>query len=122
MQRESFRIMRKLALQPAFDGTRGKEFMPGVEISDDDDEAIDAYVRETLNTVFHPTSTCRMGIDDRAVVDNDLKVRGVNGLRVVDASIMPDIVGGNLNATVVMIAEKAADAILGRSLASLEAA
>ena len=96
--------------------------MPGVEISDDDDEAIDAYVRETLNTVFHPTSTCRMGIDDRAVVDNDLKVRGVNGLRVVDASIMPDIVGGNLNATVVMIAEKAADAILGRSLASLEAA
>ena len=96
--------------------------MPGVEIYDDDDEAIDAYVRETLNTVFHPTSTCRMGIDDRAVVDNDLKVRGVNGLRVVDASIMPDIVGGNLNATVVMIAEKAADAILGRSLASLEAA
>jgi len=114
--------MRKLALQPAFDGARGEEFMPGVEINDEDDEAIDAYVRETLNTVFHPTSTCRMGVDDRAVVDSELKVRGIEGLRIVDASIMPDIVGGNLNATVVMIAEKAVDAILGRPYASLETA
>jgi len=122
VQRESFRIMRKLALQPAFDGARGEEFMPGVEINDEDDEAIDAYVRETLNTVFHPTSTCRMGVDDRAVVDSELKVRGIEGLRIVDASIMPDIVGGNLNATVVMIAEKAVDAILGRPYASLETA
>ena len=72
--------------------------------------------------MFHPTSTCRMGIDDLAVVDSDLKVRGIDALRVVDASIMPDIVGGNLNATVIMTAEKAADIILGRQFLSAEAA
>ena len=71
--RESFRIMRRIGMQPAFDGTRGEEFAPGAGVSEDDDDAIDAYIRETLSTVFHPTSTCRMGIDDRAVVDGDLK-------------------------------------------------
>ena len=120
--RESFRIMRKIGTQPAFDGTRGDEFAPGPDVSEDDDAAIDAYVRETLATVFHPTSTCRMGIDDRAVVDGDLKVRGIEALRVADASIMPDIVGGNLNATVIMMAEKASDIILGRQALSAEAA
>ena len=120
--RESFRIMRRIGMQPAFDGTRGEEFAPGAGVSEDDDDAIDAYIRETLSTVFHPTSTCRMGIDDRAVVDGDLKVRGIDALRVVDASIMPDIVGGNLNATVIMTAEKASDIILGRQLLSVEAA
>lgn len=113
--RECFRIMRRLGTQPAFDGMRGEEFSPGADVATDDDTAIDAYVRETLSTVFHPTTTCRMGIDDRAVVDGDLKVRGIDALRVVDASVMPDIVGGNLNATVIMIAEKASDAILGKS-------
>ncbi len=113
--REGFRIMRKLGTQPAFDDTRGPEFSPGEHVSVDDDAAIDAYVRETLSTVFHPTSTCRMGADDRAVVDADFRVRGMNGLRVVDASTMPDIVGGNLNATVIMMAEKASDAILGKA-------
>lgn len=120
--RESFRIMRRIGMQPAFDGTRGEEFAPGAGVSEDDDDAIDAYIRETLSTVFHPTSTCRMGIDDRAVVDGDLKVRGIDALRVVDASIMPDIVGGNLNATVIMTAEKASDIILGRQFLSAEAA
>lgn len=120
--RESFRIMRKIGTQPAFDGTRGDEFAPGPGVSEQDDAAIDAYVRETLSTVFHPTSTCRMGIDDRAVVDGDLKVRGIEALRVADASIMPDIVGGNLNATVIMMAEKASDIILGRQALSAEAA
>lgn len=109
-------------MQPAFDGTRGEEFAPGAGVAEDDDDAIDAYIRETLSTVFHPTSTCRMGIDDRAVVDGDLKVRGIDALRVVDASIMPDIVGGNLNATVIMTAEKASDIILGRQVLSAEAA
>jgi choline dehydrogenase-like flavoprotein len=113
--RECFRIMRRLGTQPAFDGMRGEEFSPGADVATNDDTAIDAYVRETLSTVFHPTTTCRMGIDDRAVVDGDLKVRGIDALRVVDASVMPDIVGGNLNATVIMIAEKASDAILGKS-------
>ena len=120
--RESFRIMRRIGMQPAFDGTRGEEFAPGAGVSEDDDDAIDAYIRETLSTVFHPTSTCRMGIDDLAVVDSDLKVRGIDALRVVDASIMPDIVGGNLNATVIMTAEKASDIILGRQFLSAEAA
>ena len=120
--RESFRIMRKLVKQPAFDDVRGEEFAPGAHISDDDDEAIDAYIRETLSTVFHPTTTCRMGIDDRAVVDAECQVRGVDALRVVDASVMPDIVGGNLNATVVMMAEKASDMILGRQSLAAEAA
>ncbi len=120
--RESFRIMRKLVKQPAFDDVRGEEFAPGTHISDDDDEAIDAYIRETLSTVFHPTTTCRMGIDDRAVVDAECQVRGVDALRVVDASVMPDIVGGNLNATVVMMAEKASDMILGRQSLAAEAA
>tara|TARA_A100001037_G_scaffold56762_1_gene49044 strand:- start:1427 stop:3067 length:1641 start_codon:yes stop_codon:yes gene_type:complete len=120
--RESFRIMRKLLKQPAFDVVRGEEFAPGAHIPDDDDEAIDAYVRETLSTVFHPTTTCRMGIDDRAVVDAECKVRGVDALRVVDASVMPDIVGGNLNATVVMMAEKTSDMILGRQALAAEAA
>jgi len=120
--REGFRIMRRIGAQPAFDGVRGEEFAPGAHVSEDDDQAIDAYVRETLSTVFHPTSTCRMGIDDRAVVDSDLKVRGIEALRVTDASVMPDIVGGNLNATVIMMAEKASDIILGRQALAAEAA
>ena len=120
--RESFRIMRRIGMQPAFDGIRGDEFAPGPGVSEDDDAAIDTYVRETLATVFHPTSTCRMGIDDRAVVDGDLKVRGIDALRVADASIMPDIVGGNLHATVIMMAEKASDIILGRQALAAEAA
>ena len=120
--RESFRIMRKLGTQPAFDDMRGSEFAPGPDLLTDDDEAVDAYIRETLSTVFHPTSTCRMGTDDGSVVDRELRVRGVERLRVVDASIMPDIVGGNLNATVIMIAEKASDIILGRQPISADAA
>jgi choline dehydrogenase len=121
VQREGFRIMRRIAGQSAFEGMRGEEFAPGAHLSVADDDAIDAYVRETLSTVFHPTSTCRMGTDERAVVDGDLKVRGVESLRVVDASIMPDIVGGNLNATVIMLAEKASDTILGRQPLPVEA-
>ena len=119
--RESFRIMRTLALQPAFDGVRGKEFAPGEHVAADDDAAVDAYVRASLSTVYHPASTCRMGADERAVVDADLKVRGIDALRVVDASVFPDLVGGNINAVVIMIAEKAADRILGRTQLSAAA-
>ena len=120
--RESFRIMRKLALQPAFDELRGEEFAPGTHVRDDDDEAIDAYVRQGLGTVYHPVSTCRMGIDDRAVVDGEMKVRGLEGLRVVDASVFPDLTGGNINAVVIMTAEKASDIILGRGALARQAA
>ncbi|MCX5577703.1 GMC family oxidoreductase [Kaistia terrae] len=79
-----------------------------------DDDAIDAWVRAGANTIFHPVGTCRMGGDERSVVDAELKVRGVMGLRVVDASVMPTLIGGNTSAPTMMIAEKAADMILGR--------
>lgn len=77
------------------------------------DAAIDAWVRAGANTIFHPVGTCRMGADPGSVVDGDLRVRGIGGLRVVDASVMPTIIGGNTSAPTMMIAEKAADLILG---------
>ena len=90
--------------------------MPGREVESDAD--LDAYVRATIGTAMHPTSTCAMGMGEDAVVDPQLKVRGLAGLRVVDASVMPTIVGGNTNAPVIMIAEKAADMILGKAAAA----
>lgn len=78
------------------------------------DAEIDAHIRATGITVHHPAGTCRMGVDEGAVVDGELRVRGVEALRVIDASVFPDLVGGNINAPVIMIAEKAADLIRGR--------
>ena len=111
--RVAVRLARTILGQPAFDAVRGIERLPGMSIQSDDE--IDAYVRETVRTVFHPCGTCRMGMDESSVVDPRLRLRGVDNVRIADASIMPDVVGGNINACVMMIAEKGADYILGRA-------
>ena len=111
--RASVRLTREIFAQPAFDPWRGRELAPG-EAAQSDAE-IDAFVRETVQSAYHPCGTCRMGADDLAVVDPELRVRGMDGLRVVDSSIMPAITTGNLNAPTIMIAEKAADIIRGRA-------
>jgi choline dehydrogenase len=103
---------RRVFAAPAFARYRASEFLPGPEVQDE--AALKAYVRRTSSTVHHPAGTCRMGADAASVVDPELRVRGVAGLRVADASIFPVLVGGNTNAPVVMVAEKAADMILGR--------
>ncbi|NOS74266.1 MAG: choline dehydrogenase [Methyloglobulus sp.] len=95
----------------AFDDIRGIELSPGINIRDDN--GLEDFVRRTASTTWHPTTTCRMGVDATAVVDPALRVNGVSGLRVVDASVMPTIVSGNTNAPTIMIAEKAADLIRG---------
>jgi choline dehydrogenase len=121
--REGLRITRELADQPALKAIRGAELFPGPGVASDAD--IDAWIRRSAETIYHPVGTCRMGAagDAMAVVDDKLKVVGLEGLRVVDASVMPTLVGGNTNAPTIMIAEKAADLILGRSaLAPQEAA
>jgi choline dehydrogenase len=84
------------------------------------DEDLAAHVRHNAQTIYHPTSTCRMGIDDLAVVDPELRVRGVEGLRVVDASIFPSVPRGNTNAPTIAVAEKAADLIRGRPAPSTQ--
>ena len=109
--RQGLKIARELVNHPALDKFRGPEIAPGPAVTSDD--GWHAYIRQTCITAHHPLGTCRMGSDPAAVVDPELKVRGVEGLRVVDASVMPDLVGGNINAAVVMIAEKAADLIRG---------
>jgi choline dehydrogenase len=99
----------KILYGQAFDDIRGAELSPGID--NRDDAGLEDFVRRTASTTWHPTTTCRMGTDATAVVDPALRVNGITGLRVVDASIMPAIVSGNTNAPVIMIAEKAADLI-----------
>jgi 4-pyridoxate dehydrogenase len=88
---------------------RDAEMSPGPKVVSDDE--IDAYIRRTTLTAHHPSSTCRMGTDERAVLDPSLRVRGIENLRVVDASAMPDLVSAHINACVYMIAEKGAEMI-----------
>ncbi|MEE2998317.1 MAG: GMC family oxidoreductase N-terminal domain-containing protein [Pseudomonadota bacterium] len=107
--REGFKICRELSRQSALDPFRSEEYLPGENVKSDDD--IDSHIRATGISVHHPCGTCRMGNDERSVVDPFLKVRGIERLRVVDASVMPDIISGNIHAPVLMIAERAADFI-----------
>jgi choline dehydrogenase len=110
--REAVRIARRVVAQPAFDAYRGEELSPSKSVQTDDD--IDDFIRRTAITIYHPVGTAKMGNDEQAVVDATLRVKGVQGLRVVDASVMPTLVGGNTNAPTIMIAEKASDLILGK--------
>jgi choline dehydrogenase len=112
--RRSVALIREILAQAALDPYRGDELFPGPDVKSD--AAIDAWVRKAVETCYHPVGTCKMGrdTDASAVVDDQLRVHGVEGLRVVDASIMPSIVSGNTNAPTIAIAEKAADMIRGR--------
>jgi choline dehydrogenase-like flavoprotein len=110
VMRAGFKLARELMAQPAFAEFSHGEIWPGPDIQSDDE--IDDFIASAASTVYHPVGTCRMGTDEEAVLDGALKVRGAKGLRVVDASIMPTLVGGNTNAPTIMIAEKAADMIL----------
>ena len=107
---DGIKILRKILAAPALKPYAVDEIHPGPKVTSD--EEILAFCRKTGSTVYHPTSTCRMGNDPLAVVDQRLRVRGIEGLRVVDASVMPDLMSGNTNAPVIMIAEKASDMIL----------
>ena len=111
VMRDGLRCAREIHHQPAFDPYRGAELAPGPHCVRDDE--LDDYARAHARTVYHPTSTCRMGDDARAVVDHECRVHGIEGLRVVDASVMPMVTSGNTNAPTIMIAEKAADLIRG---------
>jgi choline dehydrogenase len=112
--RRSVVLIREILAQAALDPYRGDELFPGPDVKSD--AAIDAWVRQAVETCYHPVGTCKMGRDTDAlsVVDDTLRVHGMEGLRVVDASIMPSIVSGNTNAPTIMIAEKAADMIRGQ--------
>ncbi|MGH8745530.1 MAG: GMC family oxidoreductase, partial [Burkholderiales bacterium] len=109
MMVEGLKFARRLVTTAPLSGYVAGEFQPGERVQSDDEWL--AFCRETGETVFHPTSTCRMGTDAASVVDERLRVRGVGGLRVIDASVMPAVVSGNTNAAVIALAEKGADIV-----------
>lgn len=111
--RACVRLTREIIEQPAFDNFRGEEIQPGQQVQTD--EQIDAFVRQAVESAYHPSCSCKMGEDDMAVVNSNTQVHGIESLRVVDSSIFPTIPNGNLNAPTIMVAEKAADIILGNN-------
>jgi choline dehydrogenase len=112
--RMAFRLTREIGMQPAFDPYRKREIDPGESVETDDE--VDAWVRANVETAYHPTCTCKIGSDDdpMAVVDPECRVRGIDGLRIVDSSIFPSVPNGNTNAPTIMVGEKAADIIRGK--------
>jgi len=114
-------IVRDLVTASAFDDWRGPEALPGEHVRGE--TALRDFVRSAAGSYFHPVGTCKMGVGPDAVVDPELRVRGIDGLRVADASVMPDVVSTNTNAATMMIGEKAADLLrAARSAAAPEAA
>ncbi|MEO4045703.1 choline dehydrogenase [Pseudomonas sp. CAU 1711] len=111
--RACVRLTREIIAQPAMDAYRGAEIQPGAGVQSDAE--IDRFVRQAVESAYHPCGTCRMGEDALAVVDSETRVRGLEGLRVVDSSLFPSIPNGNLNAPTIMLAERAADLILART-------
>jgi choline dehydrogenase len=113
--RACVRLTREIFAQHAFDPYRGREIQPGADCVSD--ETIDAFVRERVESAYHPSGACKVGspADPSAVVDPETRVIGVEALRIADSSIMPSITNGNLNAPTIMLAEKAADMIRGRA-------
>lgn len=116
---DGVKLARTLAATKAFDKYRGREMHPGHDAAND--KALLEHIAKYAATLYHPVGTCKMGNDPDAVVDSELRVRGVDGLRVVDASVMPTVIGGNTNAPTIMIAEKAADMITGSMSARKQA-
>jgi choline dehydrogenase len=110
--RDAVRIVRDIVRQDALKIYRGPEMRPGDHVRTDSE--IDAWIRRTAETIYHPVGTVRMGADPKAPLDEQLRVRGVKSLRVIDASVMPTLVGGNTNAPTIMIAEKLSDILRGK--------
>ncbi len=112
--RRCLRLTREIVAQPAFDRFRGEEIAPGKDVRSNDE--IDAWVRETMESTYHPCGSCRMGEDEMAVVDSELRVRGIGGLRVIDSSVFPAEPNANLNAPTIMLAERGSDMVRGKPL------
>lgn len=118
--RDCVHLTREIMRQPAMDAYRGEVIQPSAEVQTD--EQIDAFVREAVDSAYHPAGTCKIGVDAMAVVGPDLKVRGLEKLRVIDSSVFPTVPNGNLNAPTMMVAERGADLIKGNTEPSLSAA
>ena len=112
--RRGVKIVRDILAQKAMGSYLGQEFEPGAAIQSDTE--LDGWIRQSAESIYHPVGTAKMGHDNMAVVDEHCRVHGVDGLRVVDASVMPTLVGGNTNAPTIMIAEKISDDILGKAV------
>ncbi len=110
--RAAVRLTREIFEQQSFAPYRGAELSPGAGVQSDAD--LDAYLRGAVESAYHVSCSCKMGSDDLSVVDYNCNLHGLTGLRIVDSSIMPSIVSGNLNAPTIMLAEKAADIIAGK--------
>ena len=108
---KAFKQSRRVFAAAAFDDYRGIELAPGEDVQSD--KQIEQFIRERAETIYHPVGSCKMGIDAMAVVDPELKVHGIAGLRIADASVMPRLIGGNTNAPSIMIGEKCADLVQG---------